>query len=138
QYQARIAIEDMFGNGGRHADYSFMPTAIFTDPELGSVGRTEREARAAGHDVDAVKHPASNLTRAQYTRMKHGLFKIVFNTSTRKVLGVHVVSRGASDIVGGLAPALQLGVTVDDLAYMHHVYPSYSEGLKAAAEQALA
>jgi pyruvate/2-oxoglutarate dehydrogenase complex dihydrolipoamide dehydrogenase (E3) component len=138
QYQARIAIEDMFGGGGRHADYSVMPTAIFTDPELGSVGRTEREARAAGHDVDAVKHPLPNLTRAQYTRMKHGLFKIVFDTGTRKVLGVHVVSRGASDIVGGLAPALQLGVTVDDLAYMHHVYPSYSEGLKAAAEKALA
>jgi mercuric reductase len=138
QYQARIAIEDMFGSGRRHADYSVMPTAIFTDPELGSVGRTEREARAAGHDVDTVKHPLPSLTRAQYTGMKHGLFKIVFDTATRKVLGVHVVSRGASDIVGGLAPALQLGVTVDDLAYMHHVYPSYSEGLKAAAEKALA
>ena len=53
------------------------------------------------------------------------------------MLGVHVVSRAASDIVGSLAPALKLGVTVDDLAEMHHVYPSYSEGLKAAAEKAL-
>jgi pyruvate/2-oxoglutarate dehydrogenase complex dihydrolipoamide dehydrogenase (E3) component len=138
QYQARIAIDDMFAAGKRRADYSVLPTAIFTDPELGSVGLTEREARDAGHDVDVVKHPLPNLTRAQYTRTKHGLFKIVFDPSTRKVLGVHVVSRGASDIVGGLAPALQLGVTVDDLAYMHHVYPSYSEGLKAAAERALA
>jgi pyruvate/2-oxoglutarate dehydrogenase complex dihydrolipoamide dehydrogenase (E3) component len=138
QYQARIAIDDMFGAGMRRADYSVLPTAIFTDPELGSVGLTEKEARDAGHDVDVVKHPLPNLTRAQYTRTKHGLFKIVFDPSTRKVLGVHVVSRGASDIVGGLAPALQLGVTVDDLAYMHHVYPSYSEGLKAAAEKALA
>jgi mercuric reductase len=138
QYQARIAIEDMFGSGGRHADYSVMPTAIFTDPELGAVGLTEREARAAGHDVDVVKHPLPNVTRAQFTRTKHGFFKIVFDTTTRKVLGVHVVSRGASDIVGGLTPALQLGVTVDDLAYMHHIYPSYSEGLKAAAEKALA
>jgi pyruvate/2-oxoglutarate dehydrogenase complex dihydrolipoamide dehydrogenase (E3) component len=49
-----------------------------------------------------------------------------------------VVSRAASDIVGSLAPALKLGVTVDDLAFMHHVYPSYSEGLKAAAEKAVA
>jgi len=53
------------------------------------------------------------------------------------VLGVHVVSRGASDIVGSLALALKLGVTIDDMAFVHHVYPSYSEGLKAAAEQAL-
>ena len=83
-----------------------LPTAIFTDPELGSVGLTEHEARDAGHDVDVVKHPLPNVTRAQYTRTKHGLFKIVFDSSTRKVLGVHVVCRGASDIVGGLAPAL--------------------------------
>jgi mercuric reductase len=138
QYQARIAVDDMFGAGKRRADYSVLPTAIFTDPELGSVGLTEQEARDEGYDVDVVKQPLPNLTRAQYTRTKRGLFKIVFDPSTRKVLGVHVVSRGASDIVGGLAPALQLGVTVDDLAYMHHVYPSYSEGVKAAAEKALA
>jgi mercuric reductase len=138
QYQARIAVDDMFGAGTRRADYSAMPTAIFTDPELGSIGLTEQEAREEGRDVDVVKHPLANVTRAQYTRAKHGLFKIVFDPTTRKVLGVHVVSRGASDIVGGLTPALRLGVTVDDLAYMHHVYPSYSEGLKAAAEKALA
>jgi pyruvate/2-oxoglutarate dehydrogenase complex dihydrolipoamide dehydrogenase (E3) component len=138
QYQARIAIEDMYGDGDRRADYSVMPTAIFTDPELGAVGLTEQEARDAGHDVDVVKHPLTNVTRAQFTRSRHGFFKIVFDTGTRKVLGVHVVSRGASDIVGGLTPALKLGVTVDDLAYMHHIYPSYSEGLKAAAERALA
>ncbi|TMD62902.1 MAG: dihydrolipoyl dehydrogenase, partial [Chloroflexi bacterium] len=57
-------------------------------------------------------------------------------SSTRRVLGVHVVSRGASDIVGSLAVALQLGATVDAFASVHHVYPSFSEGLKAAAEQA--
>jgi len=136
QYQARIAVDDMFGNGSRRADYSAMPTAIFTDPELGAVGLTEQEAHDAGHDVDVVKHPLPNVTRAQYTRSKHGFFKIVFDAGSRKVLGVHVVSRGASDIVGGLAPALTLGVKVDDLAAMHHVYPSFSEGLKAAAEQA--
>ena len=138
QYQARIAIEDMFGDGSRRVDYSVLPTAIFTDPELGGVGLTEAEASEQGHDVDVVKHPLTAVTRAQYTRAKHGIFKIVFDRADRRVLGVHVVSRGASDIVGGLTPALRLGVTVDDLAYMHHVYPSYSEGLKAAAEQALA
>jgi mercuric reductase len=138
QYQARIAIEDMFGDGSRRADYSVLPTAIFTDPELGDVGLTEAEAAEQGFDVDVVKHPLSAVTRAQYTGAKRGLYKIVFDRETRRVLGVHVVSRGASDIVGSLTPALKLGVTVDDLAFMHHVYPSYSEGLKAAAERALA
>jgi len=138
QYQARIAIEDMFGDGSRRADYSVLPTTIFTDPELGDIGLTEAEASEQGFDVDVVKHPVPALTRAQYTGAKRGLFKIVFDRETRRVLGVHVVSRAASDIVGSLAPALKLGVTVDDLAFMHHIYPSYSEGLKAAAERALA
>jgi len=137
QYQARIAVEDMFGDGSWRADYSVLPTAIFTDPELADVGLTESEASAAGYDVDVVKHPLPAVTRAQYTRTKRGLYKIVFDRASRRVLGVHVVSRAASDIVGGLTPALKLGVTVDDLAFMHHIYPSYSEGLKAAAEKAL-
>jgi pyruvate/2-oxoglutarate dehydrogenase complex dihydrolipoamide dehydrogenase (E3) component len=137
QYQARIAIEDMYESGSRRADYSILPTAIFTDPELAGVGLTEAEAVAAGHDVDVVKHPLPAVTRAQYTHTKHGLFKIVFDRQSRRVLGLHVVSRAASDIVGAFTPALKLGVVVDDVALMHHVYPSYSEGLKAAAEQAL-
>ena len=137
QYQARVAVDDMFGNGDRTADYAFLPTAIFTDPELGGVGLTEREARASGYDVGVVKHPLSAVTRAQYfAGPRRGLYKIVFDLATRKVLGVHVVCRGASDIVGALAPALKLGATVDDLAHVHHVYPSYSEGVKAAAETA--
>jgi pyruvate/2-oxoglutarate dehydrogenase complex dihydrolipoamide dehydrogenase (E3) component len=137
QYQARIAVEDMFGDGSRTADYTVLPTAIFTDPELGAVGLTEAEAKEQGFDVDVVKHPLPAVTRAQYTRTKRGLYKIVFDRTSRTVLGVHVVSRGASDIVGSLAVALKLGATVDDLALIHHVYPSFSEGLKAAAERAL-
>jgi mercuric reductase len=136
QYQARIAVEDMFGEGSRRADYSVLPTAIFTDPELGDVGLTEAEATQLGYDVGVVTHPLPSVTRAQYIGAKHGLYKIVFDRPSRRVLGVHVVSRAASDIVGSITPALKLGVTVDDLAFMHHVYPSYSEGLKAAAEKA--
>src|SRR5438093_1363393 len=73
QYQARIAIEDMFGDGSRRADYSVLPTAIFTDPELGGVGLTEAEASEQGFHLDVVKHPLSAVTRAQYTGAKHGL-----------------------------------------------------------------
>jgi mercuric reductase len=137
QYQARIAVEDMFSsNGAKTADYSVLPTAIFTDPELGAVGLTEAEARAQEHDVAVATHPLSAVTRAQYYGMKRGLYKIVYDRASRRVLGVHVVCRGASDIVGTLAVGLRLGATVDDLAGVHHVYPSFAEGLKAAAEQA--
>ena len=77
------------------------------------------------------------MTRAQYYDAKHGLYKLVFDRGSGQVLGIHVVCRGASDVVQGLALALRLGATVDDLARAHHTYPSFGEGVKAAAERAL-
>jgi mercuric reductase len=138
QYQARLAVEDMFTDRAPEADYTALPTAIFTDPELAGIGVTEDEAREAGLEFDVVKHPLPSVTRAQYTDSKRGLYKIIFETGSRRVVGVHVVNRAASEIVQGLALPLKLGVTVDDLASVHHTYPSLGEGLKAAAEQAAA
>jgi pyruvate/2-oxoglutarate dehydrogenase complex dihydrolipoamide dehydrogenase (E3) component len=76
------------------------------------------------------------VRRASYLGEKHGLYKIVFDRESRRVLGLHVVSPGASDIVQGFGVAIGLGVTIDDLASAHHVFPTFGEGVKAAAEQA--
>ena len=138
QYQARVAVEDMFTSDGPTADYSALPTAIFTDPELASIGQTEEEAQTNGADVAAALHPLSNVTRAQYVNAKRGLYKLVYDRRSRRVLGAHVVARAASDVVQGLAVPLRLGATIDDLARQHHTYPSWAEGVKAAAERALA
>jgi mercuric reductase len=138
QYQGRIAVADMFSDDAPEADYSVIPTAIFTDPELAGVGKTEREARDAGLDVEVATHPVSAVTRAQYTDSKHGLYKLVFERGSRRVVGIHVVNRAASEIVQALAVAINLGATVDDLARVHHTYPSLGEGVKAAAEEAAA
>ena len=138
QYEARLAVLDMFTDDAPATDYSALPTAIFTDPELASVGLTEEAAREQGLEFGTATYPLANVTRAQYYDAKHGLYKLVFDPTSGKVLGIHVVCRGASDVVQGLAPALRLGVTVDDLARAHHTYPSFGEGVKAAAERALA
>jgi pyruvate/2-oxoglutarate dehydrogenase complex dihydrolipoamide dehydrogenase (E3) component len=134
QYQARIAVADMFGADAPPADYSFLPSSIFTDPELAGVGLTEEQAQEQGHDVGVARN--DHVKRFSYIEAKHGLFKIVFDRTTRAVLGLHVVSRNGGDIIQGLALALKLGATVDDLAGMHHVYPTFGEGVKAAAERA--
>ncbi|HEX3268319.1 MAG TPA: NAD(P)/FAD-dependent oxidoreductase [Gaiellaceae bacterium] len=136
QYQARVAVADMFDDDAPAADYAVLPTAIFTDPELGGVGLTEQQAREEGYDVEAVTN--EYVRRFSYIDAKHGLFKIVFDRADRRVLGLHVVSRNAGDVVQGFSLGLRLGATVDDLAAMHHVFPTFGEGVKAAAEQASA
>ena len=138
QYQARVAIEDMFSSNGATADYSALPTAIFTDPELAGLGLSEEEAVEQGLEFETVSHPLSSVQRASYTNSTRGLYKILFERGSRKVLGLHVVARGASDIVQGFAVAMRLGATVDDLARVHHAFPTLGEGVKAAAEKALA
>jgi mercuric reductase len=135
QYQARVAVADMFGEDGPAADYTVVPTAIFTDPELGGVGLTEEQAREQGIEVDTASN--DHVRRFSFIEAEHGLFKIVFDRSSRRVLGLHVVSRNAGDIVQGLSIGLRLGATVDELAAMHHVFPTFGEGVKAAAERAV-
>ena len=137
QYQARIAIEDMFERDPAPADYSVLPTAIFTEPELAAVGLTEQEARDQGIEHEAVVHDIKYVQRSSYKEQKRGLYKIVYETGTRRVLGLHVVAPNGGDIVHGLSLGLRLGATVDDLAAMHHVFPTFAEGVKAAAEQAM-
>jgi mercuric reductase len=137
QYQARIAVEDMYHPGeGPAADYSVLPTAIFTDPELAGVGLTQTAAEEQGFEAETVVHPLKNVRRASFVDARHGLYKIVFDRPSRRVLGLHVVAPGASEIVQGLSIAMCLGVTVDELATAHHTFPTFGEGVKAAAEQA--
>ncbi|HMJ00522.1 MAG TPA: NAD(P)/FAD-dependent oxidoreductase [Gaiellaceae bacterium] len=137
QYQARIAVDDMFGGDAPAADYSVLPTAIFTEPELAGVGLTEEEAQEQGIEHEIVVHDIKYVQRSSYKDQKLGLYKVLYDPRSRRVLGLHVVAPGGSDVVQGFSLALRLDVTVDDLARMHHVFPTFGEGLKAAAEQAL-
>lgn len=138
QYEARIAVEDMHRPGDAPvADYSILPTAIFTDPELAGVGLTEMEAEEQGFEPETVIHLLKGIRRASFVDARYGLYKIVFERRGRRVLGLHVVAPCASEIVQCLSVALRLGVTVDELANAHHTFPTFGEGVKAAAEQAL-
>jgi mercuric reductase len=134
-YQGRLVADDMFGVA-EPVDLSYLPTAVFTDPEVAAVGLTESEARAAGLDVATASYPLGVVQRAFYINAAHGLFKLVYEQASRRVLGLHVVSRGAADIVNGYALALKLGVTVDEIAAAHNAFPTFSEGVKYAAQRA--
>lgn len=136
--QAQVAIEDMFGDGARTMDYSFIPTAIFTDPELAAVGLTERDAVAAGYEVGVASYSARDIVRPYYAAARdetpRGLLKLVFDRPSRRVLGIHATVRGGSELVQGYAVALRLGATIDDLALTHYAFPTHGEAIHYAAE----
>lgn len=134
-FMGRLAADDMFGVA-EPADFSLIPTAIFTDPELAGVGLTETEARAQGLDVETSSYPLGIVQRAFYVDATQGLFKLVFERETRRVVGLHVVSRSAGEIVQGYTLALKHGVTVDEIAAAHNVFPIFGEGVKYAAQRA--
>jgi pyruvate/2-oxoglutarate dehydrogenase complex dihydrolipoamide dehydrogenase (E3) component len=126
----------MFGGGPAPADYSILPTAIFTEPELAGVGLTEQEANEQGIAHEVAVHDIKYVQRASYKDQKLGLYKVLYEPGSRRLLGLHVVAPNGSDVVQGFSLALRLEATVDDIAHMHHVFPTFGEGLKAAAEQA--
>ncbi len=140
-YQAQIAVLDMFG-GGRPAELSLVPSAIFTDPELAQVGLTEQEAREAGFEPDATALPARDLLRPYYALRRaetpRGLIKLVYERGSGRVLGVHAAVRGGADLVQGYGVALRLGATIEDLASGHYAFPTVAEGVVYAAQAARA
>jgi len=141
-YQGQVAVADMFGGSVRAADYTAVPSAIFTDPEIAGVGLTEEDARAAGFDVETSVYPTANLIRPYYTLPRdgeaHGIVKLVFERGSRRLLGLHAVVRGGAELVQGFATAIRLGATVDDVAFGHYAFPTAAEAVHYAAEAAIA
>lgn len=100
--RAQVAVEDMFGDGARRIDYSILPNAIFTDPELASVGRTEDEARMQGFEVETSSYSAADILRSYYMLPRgttpHGLVKIVYERGSGRLLGVHALVKGGAEL----------------------------------------
>jgi mercuric reductase len=140
--QSQVAVEDMFGDGARRVDYAILPNAIFTDPELASVGLTEEEARMQGFEVETSSYTADGILRSYYTLPRdapaRGLVKIVYERGSRRLLGVHALVKGGAELVQGYALALRLGVTVDDIADTFYAFPTMGEAVRYTAEAALA
>ena len=115
-------------------DVRAMPWGIFTDPEIGSVGMTEDEAKAAGHEVRVGRFPFAALGRALAMRETDGMVKLIADAKTDQVLGCHIIGPDASDIVAEATLAIELGATIEDIALTVHAHPTLMEGMMEAAE----
>lgn len=122
------------GDKGASLDYKALPWAIFTEPEVATVGLTEAQAREKGYEPVVAKFPYAALGRAKSTNSTEGFVKMVADKKTDLLLGVHIVGAEASNIIAEAALAIEMGATVKDLALTIHTHPTFPEGLMEAAE----
>jgi dihydrolipoamide dehydrogenase len=129
-----VAAEAIAGDKGAAADWVTVPGVIFTDPEIATAGLTEAQAKAAGHDVKVGTFQVGALGRAMAAGETDGFYKVVGDAKTDRLLGVHILGPGASDLITEAVLALEMGATVSDLALTVHPHPTLSEGIMEAAE----
>ena len=123
-YEGRLAAENALLGNRRTADFTVFPTVTFTIPAVGQVGLTEAAARQQGVTVGVTRTPFEDSTAAAVRSETEGLVKVVFDQTSGRILGVHVLGAGAEDLVHIAAVAMRGGLTRDALAGMHYVYPT--------------
>jgi dihydrolipoamide dehydrogenase len=139
--QGKVAVQNILGHTSK-VSYNLIPAGIFTLPEIGRVGLTERQARekvqTVGRnpetDVKIGRFRYAALGKAQGTGDITGMFKIITDAKTQNILGVHIIGSHAADLVHEAAMAMHLGATPAQVAGMIHAHPTLSEGLMEAAE----
>jgi dihydrolipoamide dehydrogenase len=130
--QGIVAAEHVAGLASK-MDYRCVPAAVFTTPEVGTVGLTEQAAAEAGHKPKVSRFPLQGLGRAIAIGDASGFVKIVADEATGQVLGVHMVGAHASDVIAEAALAVSLEATVTDLARTIHAHPTMAEAVMEAA-----
>lgn len=124
---------------GHHAgkDWVTVPGIVFTHPEIATVGLTEQQAKDQGLTVKAGKFPFSALGRAMSIAETDGFVKVVTDTASHRVVGIHIVGPSASDLISEAALALELVATADDIAMTIHPHPTLGEALMEASAASL-
>jgi dihydrolipoamide dehydrogenase len=135
-YEAKIAAEAIAGHASE-IDYLGIPAVVFTDPELASVGYTEKEAKDEGIDVVASKFPFGANGRALALNSSDGFLKLITRKEDGLVIGAQIAGPSASDMIAELGLAIEAGMTAEDLAMTIHAHPTLGEITMEAAEVAI-
>jgi dihydrolipoamide dehydrogenase len=128
--------ERIAGREFRPIDYDQVPGCTYCDPEIGSVGLTEREAQARGYEVGTGTFKFGVLGRARIAGETEGFVKIVFEKKYDEILGVHMIGPRATELVAEATLALRLECTVEELVRTIHAHPTMSEAVAEAAHAA--
>lgn len=118
-------------------DHQAIPAAVFTEPEIGTVGMTPEEAEEAGFETVVGQMPFRASGRALTTGHAEGFVRIVADSEGEFVLGGQIVGPDASELIAEIGLAIELGATLEDVAATIHTHPTLSEAVNEAAENAL-
>ncbi|MGB8223436.1 MAG: dihydrolipoyl dehydrogenase [Polyangiales bacterium] len=134
--EGEIAAEVIAGHKSAR-DYRGMPAAIFTDPEIATVGMSEADAAARGKKVKIGKFPFAASGRAMAVSETDGFIKVIIDEADHQLLGVAIVGPEASDLISESALALEMCAFAEDVALTVHPHPTLGEGVMEAFKQAL-
>jgi dihydrolipoamide dehydrogenase len=135
-YEAKIAAEAIAGHPSE-IDYIGIPSVVFSDPELASVGYLEKDAKNEGIDLITAKFPYAGNGRALSLDSADGFVKLVVAKEDGVVIGAQIAGANASDIISELGLAIEAGMTAEDIALTIHAHPTLGEMTMEAAEVAL-
>ena len=132
--EAHTVVHNILHPEDRKAQrYDVVPSAIFTAPEIGDVGLSEAQAKEQGFAVKTSVFQFRELGKAQAMGELAGLFKLVVEEGSGKLLGAHIAGAHASDLIAETTLAIQRGCTARDLFETIHAHPTLSEGIYEAA-----
>ncbi len=135
-YQAGIVADNIRG-GDRVADYTAIPRAIYTSPEVAATGLTRAQAQEKGIDVVSIAFDLNDTSRAHVDVESAGRLVLVADRARRVLVGASVVGPSAGESISELSLAVKAGVSVDLLADLVHPFPTWSEGFDPAFDRLL-
>ncbi len=132
-YEGGIVADNTIGGLNKRFDLSVVPGVTFTNPGIATVGLTEEQAVEEGYAIKTSVLPLDAVPRALVNHETTGVFKIVADAKTLKVLGVHIVAENAGDVIYAATLAVKFGLTVGDLKDTLAPYLTMAEGLRLTA-----
>ena len=128
-----VAVAEILAGQAGHVNYDVIPSVVYTQPEVASVGKSEEELKAAGIDYVVGKFPFTANGRARAMNQTDGFVKFLADKVTDRVLGVHIVGFGAGEMIHECAVLMEFGGSSEDLGRTCHAHPTMSEAVREAA-----
>jgi len=128
-----IAVAEILAGQAGHVNYDVIPGVIYTSPEVATVGKTEEQLKNEKQSYKVGKFPFLANSRAKVNNETDGFVKILADSKTDKVLGVHIIGPHCGDMIAEMALAMEFGASAEDIARTCHAHPTHTEAIKEAA-----